>query len=606
MCGIIGYIGNQQAAPLILEGLGKLEYRGYDSAGLAVLHNGKINCLKRSGRLSELKKAVSPLHKGKSGIGHTRWATHGKPTEQNAHPHLSRDGCFAVVHNGIIENYLEIRQQLESEGFIFLSETDTEVIPHLLQKHYNGDVFKTISLVVSLLRGAFALGIISLHDTQHIYAVRKGAPLVIGLSKECNYIASDMPAILSHTRRFYLLEEGEFAILSKQKVEITDQNKNPIQKDIFEPDWDADSAEKDGFKHYMLKEITEQPCAVQDTLFPCLQGNRVVMSALGMTDHQLKSIRKIFIVACGSAYHAGLVGKSVLETLAHIPVETDIASEFRYRNPLITKDDLLLVLSQSGETSDTLEALRDAKRKGASVLSVVNVKGSSIARESDAVLYTHAGPEIAVATTKAYSAQLQVLFLFALHLAKVRNQISDTEQQHYVKELRLLPDKMQQILKDLSAIETLAKTLKNKRNIFFMGRGLDYAVAVESSLKLKEISYIHSEAYAAGELKHGSIALIEEGIPVVAIATQENLFEKTVSNIREVKSRGAKVIAVVTEGNPKAEKEADAVIFIPETESLFTSALAIIPLQILAYFIADHKGLDVDKPRNLAKSVTVE
>ncbi len=608
MCGIIGYVGNRQAAPLILSGLRKLEYRGYDSAGMAVLNNGKIISEKRAGKLLELEKATDEgtLLQGKIGIGHTRWATHGAPTEQNAHPHFSADGKFAVVHNGIIENYLELRQQLEADGVQFVSETDTEVVPQLLQKYYNGDMFQTVSRVVGMLRGAYALGIVSAYDAEHIYAVRKGAPLIVGLGEGDHFIASDIPAILSRTRNIYLLDEGEFAVLSKETVEITDADRHPVQKEVFEVDWDADAAKKDGYEYYMLKEIMEQPRAVSDTIRPRLHDGEVLLNELSLTEEYYKNINKIFIVACGSAYHVGMVGKYVMEELARVPVEVDIASEFRYRNPIIKKGDLVIIISQSGETLDTLEALREAKKQGAHILSVVNVKGSSVARESDDVLYTHAGPEIAVATTKAYSTQMQILFLLGLHLAKIRGEISASEQAKYVEELRCLPDKIKGFLKDVSPLEKMAKAYKNARNVFFIGRGVDYAIALEGSLKLKEISYIHSEAYAAGELKHGTISLIEEGTPVVALATREKLFEKTLSNIKEVKSRGAKVIAVVQEGHTAVEQEADAVIYIPKTLEVFAGALEVIPLQVLAYFISYHKGLDVDKPRNLAKSVTVE
>ena len=608
MCGIMGYIGNRQAAPLILSGLRKLEYRGYDSSGIAVLQDGKIAFEKRSGRLSELENATDEgtlLH-GTMGIGHTRWATHGVPSAQNAHPHFSEDFAFAVVHNGIIENYLEIRQQLESEGVRFVSETDTEVIPHLLKKYYNGDVFETITQVTEMLCGAYALGVLTIYDPHRIYAVRKGTPLVLGLGADCNFIASDIAALLSRTRKFYLLDEGEIALLSAQKAEIFDRNRNRVSKEVFEPDWDADSAKKDGYPYYMLKEIMEQPRAVRDTLYPHLHQNEVVLEELSAQREYYKNTGRIFIVACGSAYHAGVLGKYVLEKLAKVSVSAELASEFRYRSPVIQKGDLVLVLSQSGETTDTLEALRYAKKQGAHSLAVVNVRGSSVAAEADEVLYTHAGPEIAVATTKAYSAQLQMLFLFGLYLAKLRGEISTAQQQAYVAELRALPDKMQAVLKDLTALEKLAKRLKNAYNVFFMGRGTDYAVAMEGSLKLKEISYIHSEAYAAGELKHGTIALVEEGTPVVVLATQKNLFSKTLSNIREVKSRGAKVIVVVPEGTVLSENEADTVIFVPETDEIFASALAVLPLQVFAYYISYHKGLDVDKPRNLAKSVTVE
>ncbi len=608
MCGIIGYIGDRQAAPIILSGLRKLEYRGYDSAGMAVICDGKMQSEKTVGKLVELENATDEGTKiqGKMGIGHTRWATHGAPTVQNSHPHFSQDGKFAVVHNGIIENYLELRKMLTEAGFTFVSDTDTEVVPQLLQHFYNGDMFETVSKVVGMLRGAYALGIISTHDPDRIYAVRKGSPLIVGLGDGANFIASDIPAILSRTRRVYLLEEGEFAILSKDKVDIVDADKKVIHKQVYEVDWDVDAAQKDGYEYYMLKEIMEQPRAMKDTMGPRLNGNDVVMSELSMPESYYKNLSKIFIVACGSAYHVGLVGKYVLEDLARVPVEVDLASEFRYRNPIIQPGDLVIIISQSGETLDTLEALRDAKKQGARILSIVNVKGSSIARESDDVLYTHAGPEIAVATTKAYSTQMDILFLLGLYLARVRGQITSAQEQELVEELKTIPDKVQAFLKDVSGLEKLAKQHKSVRDVFFIGRGIDYAIALEGSLKLKEISYIHSEAYAAGELKHGTISLIEDGTLVIALATQQKLFEKTLSNIKEVKSRGATVIAVVMEGHTEVEKEADVTIYIPKTMEVFAGALEVIPLQVLAYYISYHKGLDVDKPRNLAKSVTVE
>lgn len=608
MCGIIGYVGDRQAAPIILSGLRKLEYRGYDSAGMAVINNGVMESKKTVGKLRELENATDEgtnIH-GKIGIGHTRWATHGAPTVKNSHPHFSQDGKFAVVHNGIIENYLELRKILTDAGVTFVSDTDTEVIPQLLQHFYNGDMFETVSKVVGMLRGAYALGIISTYDPERIYATRKGSPLIVGLGEESNFIASDIPAILSRTRTVYLLEEGEFAILTKDTVEIVDAHKNPIHKEPFEVDWDIDAARKDGYEYYMLKEIMEQPRAMSETIGPRLNGDDVLMSELSMPEEYYKDLHKIFIVACGSAYHVGLVGKYVLEDLARVPVEADLASEFRYRNPIIQKGDLVVIISQSGETLDTLEALRDAKKQGARILSIVNVKGSSIARESDDVLYTHAGPEIAVATTKAYSTQMDILFLLGLYLARVKGKITKEEEHAYVEALRAIPEKVETFLKDVSGLEAMAKKFKSVRDVFFIGRGIDYAIALEGSLKLKEISYIHSEAYAAGELKHGTISLIEDGTLVIALATQQKLFEKTLSNIKEVKSRGATVIAVVPEGHTEVEKEADYTIYIPKTLEIFAGALEVVPLQVLAYYISYHKGLDVDKPRNLAKSVTVE
>jgi len=608
MCGIIGYTGSKQAAPVILSALRKLEYRGYDSAGMAVTNNGRIQYKKAVGKLVELENVTEDGTniRGNVGIGHTRWATHGAPTVENSHPHLSEDESFAVVHNGIIENYAELRKMLEEKGVTFKSETDTEVIPHLLQLNFEGDMFSAVTKTVSMLKGAYALGIISSYEPESIYAVRKGSPLIVGLSDNANYIASDIPAILSATRRVYLLDEGEFAVLNRDGVYLYDSDKNPICKEIFEVDWDVDAAKKDGYEYYMLKEIMEQPRAMRDTVIPRLNKKSVELSELTLPDSYYKSLNKVFIVACGSAYHVGLVGKYVIESLARVPVEVDLASEFRYRNPVINKDDLVVIISQSGETLDTLEALREAKRRGAKILSVVNVKGSSIARESDEVLYTHAGPEIAVATTKAYSTQMDIMFLFALKVAEIRQSIDSDKLEEYISELKNIPDKAEAFLKNVSNIEKVAKKYKNNRDVFFIGRGLDYAIAQEGSLKLKEISYIHSEAYAAGELKHGTISLIEEGTLVIALATQNSLYEKMLSNIREVKSRGATVIAVVMEGHTDVEAEADYTVYVPETLEEFAGAMEVLPLQVLAYYISYYKGLDVDKPRNLAKSVTVE
>lgn len=607
MCGITGYVGKKQAKNFLLEGLSKLEYRGYDSAGIAILGDGRIKFSKVKGRLSNLiEKTKNEDMSGCLGIGHTRWATHGAPTENNSHPHFSQDMKFAVVHNGIIENYLELRDFLKNEGFTFKTETDTEVVPQLMQYYYNGDIFDTFTKVVSKLKGAYALGLISAYDSETLYAARKDSPLIVGLGEDENYIASDIPAILSHTKKVYLLDQGEFAVLKKDGVMITDINKNPVKKDVFEVTWDVDSAEKEGYDFFMLKEIMEQPKAMLNTITPRIKDGKVYLSEISLDDDYFKRLNKVYIVACGSAYHAGLVGKNIIEGIARINTEVDLASEFRYRNPVINNGDLVIIISQSGETSDTLAALRYAKTNGAKILSVVNVKGSSIARESDDVLYTHAGPEIAVATTKGYTTQLDVLTLLGIHMANVRGYMSDSEAEEYVAELKKTPELAAEILKTSDDYKELGERFKNIQDVFFIGRGLDYSVAMEGSLKLKEISYIHSEAYAAGELKHGTISLIEEGTLVIALATQQHLFDKMLSNIKEVKSRGAYVLAIAFEGHTDIEKEADKVIYLPNTKAALAGLLEILPLQLLSYNISDAKGLDVDKPRNLAKSVTVE
>lgn len=607
MCGITGYVGEKAAKDFLLGGLEKLEYRGYDSAGICVAENNKLKVSKACGRLKNLSEKIGGEDmSGSLGIGHTRWATHGAPSEANSHPHCSADGCFAVVHNGIIENYMELRAFLTKNGYTFRSETDTEVVPGLVQYYYDGDVFSAFKKAVARLSGSYALALVSVHSPGTIFAARKDSPLIVGVGEGENYIASDIPAVLNHTGKVYLLEQDEFAVVSKDSIQIYDEGGKPVKKGIFEVNWDVGAAEKDGYEFYMLKEIVEQPKAMRDTIAPRICGDRVVLDEISLTDEYFRKLNKIYIAACGSAYHVGLTAKYIFEKIAGVNTQTELASEFRYAAPVINKDDLVIVISQSGETSDSLAALRYAAKQGARVLSVVNVKGSSIARESHDVLYTHAGPEIAVATTKAYTAQTDVMFLLGLHMARVREKISDTEYSSLVQELKKLPDKARELLQNAGHIEKLSKRFLDVHDVFFIGRGIDYAIAMEGSLKLKEISYIHSEAYAAGELKHGTISLIEEGTPVIALATQENLFEKMLSNIKEVKARGAYVVAVAVEGNTEIEKEADFVIYIPKTAALFAGALEVIPLQLLAYHISDGKGLDVDKPRNLAKSVTVE
>ncbi len=607
MCGIAGYVGKNQAKPFLLSGLEKLEYRGYDSAGICIAGETGLKSCKAKGRLSELvEKSKNMDLSGTTGIGHTRWATHGAPTEYNAHPHFSNDGNFAIVHNGIIENYLDLKAFLAEKGFTFASDTDTEVIPQLMQYYYNGNVFDTFLTVVSKLEGAYALGLVSTYEPNTLYATRKDSPLIAGLGKGENYIASDIPAILSETKDVYLLEQGEFAIVTADEIKIVDQDKNPIDKKIFEVNWDVSAAEKEGYDFFMMKEIMEQPKAILDTIHPRIKGNEIVLDELSLDKSYFKGLNKVHIIACGSAYHAGLVGKNIIEGIARVDTQVDLASEFRYRNPVINDGDLAIIISQSGETSDTLAALRYAKQHKAKIISIVNVRGSSIARESDDVLYTNAGPEIAVATTKAYSTQMEVLFLLGLYIAEIKGKITQEERAELVGELLSIPEKVKGQLSDIEYLETLGKKFKDVEDVFFIGRGIDYSIAMEGSLKLKEISYIHSEAYAAGELKHGTISLIEDGTLVVALATQDQLFEKMLSNIKEVKARGAYVIGVAQEGNTAIEKEADYVIYVPKTKGCFAGALEVIPLQVFAYFISLHKGLDVDKPRNLAKSVTVE
>lgn len=610
MCGIVGYVGGRQAASVLLDGLERLEYRGYDSAGIAVYDEKakQIAVTKARGRLQVLRElthdgATMPGH---AGIGHTRWATHGEPSDVNAHPHLNETGSVAVVHNGIIENYLKLKKHLLAEGDHFLSETDTEVCAHLIGYYYKMDPLEAITKVVHRVEGSYALGIMFRDFPDRIYAVRKDAPLIVGLGKGENFIASDVPAILKYTRDVIYIENGEIAEITADGVRFYDVDGNEIEKQPSHIEWDANAAEKGGYPHFMLKEMNEQPKTVRDTLSPRIRNGHVEIEELGMTDEEIRSIERIHIVACGSAYHTGVTARYIIEELARIPVETDVASEFRYRDPILGKKDLVILISQSGETADTLAALRLAKQKGVMTLAIVNVVGSSIAREADKVMYTWAGPEIAVATTKAYSAQLIAEYLIAIRFAVVRGCITEEREQAYIEDLKRLPDQIQLLLSNTTPIQRFANRYLAAKDIFFIGRNIDYAIALEASLKLKEISYIHSEAYAAGELKHGTISLIEDGTLVAAVATQDRLFQKTLSNIVEVRSRGAFILAVTGEGNTEIEKAADYVIYVPETDPLFMNSLAIIPLQLFAYYIAVGKGCDVDKPRNLAKSVTVE
>jgi glucosamine--fructose-6-phosphate aminotransferase (isomerizing) len=611
MCGIVGYIGKKQAAPILLDGLSKLEYRGYDSAGMAVYDGKQINIKKATGRLKVLSELThdGETMPGTLGIGHTRWATHGEPSDVNAHPHFNKSRTIAVVHNGIIENYIKLKDHLAKRGYEFCSATDTEVVAHLLDYYYNKydqDPLTAVTKVIHRVEGSYALGIIFADFPDVVYAVRKDSPLIVGRSGDGNLIASDVPAVLKYTRDVYFIENEEIARLSESNIEFFNVDGEPIEKESKHIDWDINAAEKNGYEHFMLKEIYEQPKAVRDTISPRIKDGKIVIDELGMTDEEIRGVRRIHIVACGSAYHTGVTAKYVFEGLARIPVEVDIASEFRYRNPLLEKDALVIIISQSGETADSLAALRLAKERGCTTLGIVNVVGSSIAREADKVMYTWAGPEISVATTKAYSCQLVAQYLLALKFALVNGQITEGEMKDYLHDIEMLPNQIESLLESKQRIQRFANRYVAAKDVFFIGRGIDYAISLEGSLKLKEISYIHSEAYAAGELKHGTISLIEEGTLVASVVTQEDLYQKTVSNIVEVKSRGAVVLAVTNEDNIDIEKNADYVIYIPKTNKYFTNSLAIIPLQLFGYYVSVGKGLDVDKPRNLAKSVTVE
>ena len=608
MCGIVGYIGDKQAAPILLDGLSKLEYRGYDSAGIAVFDGQEIQIKKTMGRLKVLEELThgGETMKGCCGIGHTRWATHGCPSDVNAHPHFNKDHSIAVVHNGIIENYAKLKKKLENKGYEFQSETDTEVLVHLLTDYYKGDPIEAIERVMHRVEGSYGLGIMFKDHPHHIYAARKDSPLIVGASSMGNLIASDVPAILKYTRSVYYMENEEIACLSGENIHFYNIDGEEIEKTPTTINWDINAAEKGGYEHFMLKEIYEEPKAVRDTISPRLKDDDVVIEELGMTDEEIRSIRKIDIVACGSASHVGMTAKYVIESMARIPVEVDVASEFRYREPIYEDNMLVIIISQSGETADSLAALRDAKNHGVRTLGIVNVVGSSIAREADNVMYTWAGPEISVATTKAYSAQLAAMYLLSMKFAKVRGMLTDEEFAQLRSDLIQLPDQIESLFGMKEKIQKFANRYLAAGHMFFIGRGIDYAIAMEGSLKLKEISYIHSEAYAAGELKHGTISLIEDGTLVVAVATQEKLYPKTISNIVEVKTRGAFVMALTNLGHKDIEKNADYVIYIPKTSQYFTNSLAIIPLQLFGYYVSVGRGLDVDKPRNLAKSVTVE
>ena len=608
MCGIVGYIGNRQAAPILLDGLEKLEYRGYDSSGIAVYHDGEIKVAKATGRL----KVVSEMtHGGETlpgtlGIGHTRWATHGEPSDVNAHPQMNKDGSIAVVHNGIIENYQKLKQRLQKKGYEFVSDTDTEVVAQMLDHYYEGDPLKAIVKVMHRLEGSYALGILFADHPDELYAVRKDSPLIVGTMEKGNIIASDVPAVLKYTRNVYFIENEEIVRMTENTVEFFNVDEEPVQKEAVKIEWDVNAAEKDGYEHFMLKEMYEQPKAIADTISPRIKNGKIEIEELGLTDEDIQAFQKIYIVACGSAYHVGVTSKYVIEGMARIPVEVDMASEFRYRDPIIDEGTLVIVISQSGETADSLAALRQAKEQGAKVLGVVHVVGSSIAREADSVMYTWAGPEIAVATTKAYSCQLAAMYLLAMRFAQAVGKLTEEESAELIEDLKKLPDQVELLMSHKERIQKFANRFVVAKDVFFIGRGIDYAISMEGSLKLKEISYIHSEAYAAGELKHGTISLIEDGTLVVSVLTQEALYKKTISNMVEVKTRGAFVLAVTQEGNDEVEKAADYMIYIPNTNKYFTNSLAIIPLQLFAYYIAVGRGCDVDKPRNLAKSVTVE
>ena len=609
MCGIVGYIGNKSAAPFLLDGLTKLEYRGYDSAGIAVFDGDNVFIEKSVGRLDALKdKLKGRTPEGVIGIGHTRWATHGRPSDQNAHPHTDCHGDFVVVHNGIIENFMALKEQLIAKGHKFLSETDTEVVPHLLEECYKGDFPDAVRAVLKRIEGSYSLVFMSKKHPDMLICAKQDNPLVVGLGDGENFIASDIPAIINRTRKTYILNDGEVALVKKNSVEITDRAGNPVDKKVFHVNWNAEAAEKGGYEHFMLKEINEQPKAVRDTMSKRVakDGSRITLDELNWTTDFLNGIDKVYIVACGTAYHAGLVGKFYIEKLARLLVEVDLASEFRYRDPIVDDKTLVIVISQSGETSDTLAALKEAKRLGAKTLAVTNVVGSSIAREADQVIHTWAGPEIAVASTKAYTTQLILMFMLALYMAQLRSTVSDERARELIGLLKKIPAQISETLSDVEPIKTFARRYGFNEDVFYIGRSLDYDVALEGALKLKEISYIHAEAYASGELKHGTLALIVEGVPVIALATQKSVYEKSISNIKEVKARDAVVIGIAAEGDTELEKFVDHVMFVPDTDELLIPLLAVVPLQLLAYYAAITRGCDVDKPRNLAKSVTVE
>ena len=608
MCGIVGYTGSQEAAPILLEGLKKLEYRGYDSAGIAVLDDNRISVSKVTGRIANLceKTADGKNCSGTVGIGHTRWATHGAPTDTNAHPHMSNDGKFAVVHNGIIENYIALREELTEKGYRFESQTDTEVIVHLIEMYYSGNLKNAVIKASSRLRGSYALGVVCTDEPEKLYAAREASPLILGVGIGENYFASDVTALVPYTRNVIYLDDGEFAEITPDSITVFDPAGRPVNKKISRITWDVQAAEKGGYEHFMLKEIIEQPGAIKATIAPRIRDEKIVLDETGLTAEYLKSINKIVITACGSAYYAGCAGKYAIEKLCRIPVQVELASELRYSDPIIDEHTLVIVLSQSGETADTIAAMKECKKRGAKTLAIVNVVGSTIANIADHTLYTWAGPEIAVATTKGYTTQVSVLYLFALYAAEKMNRINEELYKRLLESLNTLPKKIQEALDTNPQIPNLAKKYHNASSLFFIGRNTDYAVALEGALKMKEISYIHAESYAAGELKHGTIALIEEHQPVIALCCNESIMEKTMSNIIEVKARGAEVLAVTFKDNQKIVSLADDMIYVPKTETIFAAAAEIVPLQLLAYYVAKENGCDIDKPKNLAKSVTVE
>ena len=608
MCGIVGYVGRQEAAPILLEGLKTLEYRGYDSAGVAVQKDGAIHMVKASGMIRNL---CEKTHDGADlcgciGIGHTRWATHGAPTDVNAHPHVSNDGKFAIVHNGIIENYLELREMLLAKGYVFHSETDTEVVVHLIDMYYDGNLKETVMRATARLEGSYVLGILCADEPDRLFVAKNGGPMILGVGAGENFFASDVTALVSHTKNVIYIDDGEFAELTADHLAVYDCTGQPIQKKISRVIWDIEAAEKGGYDHFMLKEIMEQPRALKATIEPRVRNDHIVFDELKLTDEQLRKINKIMITACGSAYYAGQAGKYVLEKLTKIPVETDLASEFRYRDPIVDEHTLMIIISQSGETADTIAAMKEAKSKGAHVLAIVNVVGSTIAKLADDVIYTWAGPEIAVATTKGYTTQVSVLYLLAVYVAEKLGRLSREEAAKLTDDITMLPQQIQRAIDLNPQIAQLAERYKKNPSLFFIGRNVDYAVCLEGSLKLKEISYLHSEAYAAGELKHGTIALIDEGRLVICLACYEPLFDKTMSNVKEVKARGARVLGVALEGNRAIYTEADDVIVVPRSNPLFNVPAEIVPLQLFAYYVAKANGCSIDKPKNLAKSVTVE
>lgn len=609
MCGIVGYVGHDNARDIVIDGLKKLEYRGYDSAGIALLDKGKLIVRKQQGKIANLEAAIAGENlQGATGIGHTRWATHGAPSNVNAHPHTDMNSSIAIVHNGIVENYMELKEWLKEEhGVTFQTETDSEVIAQLLSVLNKGCLEDAVLEAVKLMKGAYAFAAVSRDEPNKIVAFRKDAPLIAGLGKGSNFIASDIPALLKYLDKIYLIENGEMVVCTPEQIQILDQNKKPIKRDVLQVTWSLEDAEKEGYEHFMLKEIHEQPKAIRETLTRRLsEDGKVKLDGISLTLEDLQKFNKIYIVACGTAYHAGLVGKYAIEKMAQIPVEVDVASEFRYRDPFVDEKTLFIAISQSGETLDTLAALREAKRKGARVLSVVNVVGSSVARESDDVFYTWAGPEIAVASTKAYTTQLVCMYLIALYMGDLRGTISESYYRFVLDELAAIPDKVQAVIDRAGEIESLARYLYNRDQVFFIGRGMDSAVAYEGSLKLKEVSYINSFAIAAGELKHGTIALMEPETIVIALATQDFLFDKMFSNIVEVKARMAHVVSIAKEGNSRIQQESTEVIYIPNCADEVSPLLTVIPLQLFAYYVARERGEDIDKPRNLAKSVTVE